>query len=202
MIPVAAVNEPPEFAEVRQRGLEWLADHPNHWGRPAPYWRPFRKLLREGFQHRCGYTAMYEPMGTVDHFTSVNSEPAGAYEWSNYRFCSAWINSAKKPAGDGKWMDPYLVPRGCFQVQLPDMQLLPGPNVPSDLVVQVDYTLRHLPIRDDERIIDLRREWYELFKGAEIEFVLLSRMAPLVADAVQRFNLNHGYPEDSRKNLP
>ncbi len=205
MIPVDMVAEPQGFADARLSGLNWLATHPNDPEkpvRPPPHWSPFLRPLREGFFRRCGYTAIYEPVGTVDHFNSVSGDRTKAYDWSNYRFCSGWINSAKKPSGDGKWVDPYRVPAGCFEVQLPDMQLRPGSNVPPDLADAVAYTLAHLPIRDDERIIELRREWYEYFKDQGLPFALLERMAPQVADAVRRFNLSRGRPEDCKLNLP
>lgn len=201
MIPVAPVPEPDEFAEAKRRGLDWLAANPQA-ERPAPYWRPFRRILREGFQRRCGYTAMYEPAGTVDHFASVKNDATKAYDWGNYRFASAWINSAKKPAGDGQWVDPYEVQAGWFEVQLPDMQLRAGPGVPPSMAAKVAHTLKHLPIRDDERVIDQRREWYDLFKNGELSLAGLGRMAPLIAEAVRRFNAQRSQPEDSRHDLP
>ena len=201
MISVTPVPEPGGFAEARRRGIAWAAANPDA-ERPAPYWRPFRRELREGFQRRCGYTAMYEPAGTVDHFASVKNDRAKAYDWANYRFASAWINSAKKPSGDGQWVDPYEVQVGWFEVQLPDMQLRPGTNVPDHMVAKVAYTLKHLPIQDDERVIDQRREWYDMFKNGELPLAGLARLAPLIADAIRRFNAQRGQPEDARHDLP
>lgn len=45
---------------------------------------------------RCGYSAMFEPVGTVDHFVSVDEDMQLAYDWGNYRYASGWINSSKQ----------------------------------------------------------------------------------------------------------
>ena len=37
----------------------------------------------------------FEPVGTVDHFMSCHEDRSKAYEWRNYRYCAAWINSSK-----------------------------------------------------------------------------------------------------------
>ena len=100
------VPEPLGFDErVRKPGNAWLAENPGA-ERPRDLWSPFRAVLAEGFANRCGYTALHEPVGTVDHFASTRERPALAYEWSNYRFASQWINSSKKAGG---MLDPHVV---------------------------------------------------------------------------------------------
>jgi hypothetical protein len=43
---------------------------------------------------------MYEPVGTVEHYLSRDNYRNLAYEWSNLRFASAWINSCKGTLDD------------------------------------------------------------------------------------------------------
>jgi hypothetical protein len=112
VIPVAPVPEPGSFDDrARRPGNAWLAKNEGA-ERPRDYWSPFRAVLADGFANRCGYTAMYEPAGTVDHFRSYKTNPALAYEWANYRYAAAWINSAKKTS---EVLDPYEVGEGWFE---------------------------------------------------------------------------------------
>jgi hypothetical protein len=193
---------PAAFAAANARGTTWLAARPGFTGRPAPYWRPFKPILRTGYGGRCGYAALYEPAGTVDHFTSIKTAMNGAYVWANYRFAAQWINSAKKPAGDGQWIDPEAIGADWFIVDLPDFQLKAGPGVPPAMLARVQYTLANLPIGSSEQIIGLRREWYAMFKARELELLGLDRVAPQVADAVRRFNRKRSKPDDCRDDLP
>jgi len=67
---------------------------------------PFKPDLSDGFERLCAYSVMFEPVGTIDHYISVSRNKMLAYEWSNYRFASAWLNSSKK-AEDDKILDPF-----------------------------------------------------------------------------------------------
>ena len=44
----------------------------------------------------CAYSAMYESVGTVDHFVSFHEDRSKAYEWGNYRYSAGWVNSSKQ----------------------------------------------------------------------------------------------------------
>lgn len=183
MIPVARPDEPDDFDEtVRQRGRAWMAK--GGQGRPPSYWRAVEPELREAFEIRCGYTAMLEPSGTVDHFVAVDRNPALLYEWSNYRYASAWINSSKKNAED--ILDPYEVGDGWFELILPSMQLRATERVPDDKRALVEHTLRRLPLVDDERVLRQRREWLHVYEEGHIDLEGLRRFAPLVAAAVEK----------------
>ncbi len=116
MIPVAPVPEPSGFdRRARRPGNAGLAENRGA-ERPRDFWSPFREVLAQGFLHRCGYTAMYLPDGSVDHHLSYKTHPDLSYEWSNYRYVAGWINSAKKKA---TVLDPYTVGEGWFEVLLP-----------------------------------------------------------------------------------
>ena len=111
MIYFEKVPEPPEFDEqARQPGLRWLESHADA-KRPREYWSAFKPQLAQGFRHLCGYSAMFEPVGTIDHYVSWHNDRLLAYEWNNYRFASAWINSSKQTI-DGGILDPFDVQDG------------------------------------------------------------------------------------------
>lgn len=133
MIHFERTSEPAEFdSQVRQPGQTWLENHRE--GRPKDFWTPFKSDLADEFQNLCAYSAMYEPVGTVDHYLSC-ANPASrhlAYEWTNYRYASAWVNSSKKNVDDTV-LDPFEVADDWFRLLLPSLQLvLIEENIPAD----------------------------------------------------------------------
>lgn len=183
MIPVAPVPEPSGFDERGRRpGNAWLLENPGV-KRPRDYWSPFRAVLAEGFANRCGYTAMHDLAGTVDHLRSYKTNPELAYEWSNYRYVAAWINSAKKA---GEVLDPYEVGEGWFEVLLPSLQLVATDKVPPERREFVERTLKHLPIAHDERVLKQRRCWYKLYTERKLSLAGLREVAPLIAAAEEK----------------
>ncbi len=182
MIHVAPVPEPGDFdVRARRPGLRWLEEHPDA-KRPRDYWTPFRPALAEGFLSLCGYCAMFEPVGSVDHY---DSERSLAYEWDNYRFASAWINSSKQRA-DTQVLDPYEVEDGWFDLHLPSLQLRVTDSVPEELRAKAEHTLDRLNLRDDERVLRQRREWYRMYQDGELTLGGLREKAPLIAGAVEK----------------
>lgn len=185
MIPVKRVPEPPDFdARARKPGQEWLAKNPGT-RRPKDYWSPFKSILDDGFGHRCGYTAMYEPVGSIDHFVSCKNEPRLAYEWSNYRFAQEWINKSKQTL-DEAVLDPHEVEDGWFEILLPSLQLRVTDKVPPSHRFRAEFTLTRLRLRDDERTLRQRREWYRMYQEGEISLEGLRAKAPLIAAAVEK----------------
>ena len=184
MIHFAPLREPDDFDEkVRQPGAAWLARHPT--GRPKGIWGLCKAQLAEGFRNLCGYSAMFEPVGTVDHYQSCDADRQRAYEWSNYRFASGWINSSKQTA-DGRVLDPFQVEDGWFEILLPSLQLVVTDAVPRELKDIAEYTLTRLHLRDDERVIRQRREWYRMYQEEELTLEGLDKKAPLIAQAIRR----------------
>ncbi|HYO67942.1 MAG TPA: hypothetical protein VEU33_17880 [Archangium sp.] len=183
MIPVARVPEPPDFnARVRRPGQEWLLRNP-HAERPRDLWSPFRARLMEGFKNRCGYTAMWDLNGKVDHFRSIKRDRSLAYEWSNYRYASQWLNSSKRA---GEVLDPHEVGEGWFEILLPSLQLVMTSKVPLEARPLAEATLRALPIVHDERILRQRRAWYAEYQAGRLSLEGLRVMAPLIAAAVEK----------------
>jgi hypothetical protein len=183
VIPAAPVPEPSGFDErARRPGNAWLAENP-HAPRPRDFWSPFRAVLAEGFANRCGFTAMHDLAGTVDHLRSYRTHPALAYEWSNYRYVAAWINSAKKTA---EVLDPYVVGDGWFEVLLPSLQLAMTERVPPEHRDLAARTLSVLPIVHDERVMKQRRAWYKMYTEGKLSLEGLRVVAPLIAAAEER----------------
>ena len=179
------VPEPPQFREKAQKpGLKWLEEHPTA-DRPRDYWTPFRPALADGFRQLCGYSVMHVPDGTVDHYISCRGDKDLAYEWSNYRYASAWINSSKQNA-DEKVLDPFEVDDDWFEIHLPSLQLVTTDQIPEDQQQRATYTLERLHLRDDERVIRQRGEWYRMYCDKELNLAGLRKKAPLIARAIER----------------
>jgi hypothetical protein len=179
------VPEPPEFdAQVRQPGNAWLREHPRAT-RPRDFWSPFKAHLAAGFRQLCGYSVMFEPVGTVDHYLSWQHYPEQTYEWANFRFVSGWINSSKQ-AIDDQVLDPFLVEDGWFAILLPSLQLVITDAVPANERARAEFTLQRLHLRDDERIIRQRQVWYQSYLEGKLSFEGLTQFAPLIAQAVRQ----------------
>jgi len=147
--------------------------------------------LADGFNELCGYGAMYEPSGTVDHFISIKEARCFAYEWENYRFASQWLNSSKQTRRPNQpaVLDPYEVQDGWFEISLPDLQLMVSDQIPPEFRARAEYTLERLHLRNDERILRQRRHWMAEYERSG-DIGILDRNAPLLARAVRKRALN------------
>lgn len=185
----ARLNEPADFdVKCRQKGLQWLAAHPKATRkgnkRPKALWTAFKPKLADAFRDLCAYGAMYEPVGTVDHFVPVDANEALAYDWSNYRMASGWINSSKQKAV--AVLDPLLVQDGWFELLLPSLQLVVTDQVPMHLRALAEETLTRLHLRDDERVLRQRRRWLRLYREGKLDLEGLRENAPLIATAIDK----------------
>lgn len=187
MIRFEPVPKPAGFpAEVEQRGAIWLEANPDK--PPRDFWSPFKKALADGFRSLCAYSVMYEPVGTVDHFVSLNEDKSRAYEWENYRYCSGWINSSKQSLKAAELIDPFEVKDGWFEIILPSLQLIVSDDIPDKYRTRAEFVLKRLHLRDDERVIRQRREWYRMYQEQELNLDGLRKKAPLIARAVESEN--------------
>jgi hypothetical protein len=196
MIPVPnPIPEPAAFhLECRQAGRRWLAGQPRLPERPRDFWSPFRPDLRRGFGNRCGYYAMYLHDGQVDHSTSwktsaTRGTPELAYEWDNLRFIDGALNS-RKGTQDDQLLDPFEVQTGWFEIELPTL-FLRAVGVPPERQAAAQRTLERLELDQGPRALELRWEWYDLYRRGTASLGLLQKMAPLVADAIQRWMVSN-----------
>jgi len=123
--------------------------------------------------------------GTVDHYRSFTHHRDLAYEWSNYRFASATMNS-KKRAQDDRVLDPEEVRTGWFEILLPSLQMRMTDRVPLRLRSKAAHTLSRLGLADGEPVIRWRRAWFELYQRGDLSIEGLRAVAPLIAEAVER----------------
>ena len=180
-------SPPPSTFAARAvtRGATWLANNPGT-ARPLDYWSEFKGPLADAFRSLCAYSAMYEPVGTVDHFVSCDEDRTKAYEWSNYRYASGWINSSKQALRSDQILDPFVVESGWFEIILPSLQLVTTDFVPAEHRARAEFVLQRLHLRDDERVLRQRREWYRMYQERELELDGLAKKAPLIAAAVRK----------------
>ena len=189
MIHFDPVPEPRSFDKrARIPGNRWRAAHP-HASRPGDFWSPFKGDLATGFHFLCAYSAMYEAVGTVDHFVSWHEDRSKAYEWANYRYSAGWINSSKKRVRASDLMDPFTVKQGWFEIILPSRQLAVAASVPCKLRPLAEYTIGRLHLVHDERGMRQRREWYRRYRCGELTLCGLKKKAPLIAAAVVKAGL-------------
>ena len=189
----ARLTEPQDFAaRCRHKGRQWLVAHPKATqrinARPKDFWSPFKPLLADAFKNLCAYSAMYEPVGTVDHFIPLEVNEELAYEWDNYRFASGWINSSKQKAASV--LDPLVVRDGWFELLLPSLQLVVSDQIPTVYRDLAEKTLVRLHLVDDPRVIRQRRRWYQLFLDGKLNLEGLRDNAPLIAAAVEKSQAN------------
>jgi hypothetical protein len=128
---------------------------------------------------------MYEPVGTVDHYHSRENYRNLAYEWSNLRFASAWINSSKGTLDD-QVLDPFDLGEDWFEILLPSLQLVLTDKVPPQQRQKAEFTLERLRLRDDERVLRQRQQWYQLYLDGDLTLQGLEKKAPLIARAIKK----------------
>jgi len=187
LIRVEPPPEPSGFdADVRQPGNHWLAGYPSTTSRPPDRWTRYKGALADGFNNLCAYNAMYEPVGTVDHYVSWDEDRTLAYEWSNYRYAAGWINSSKQSLKSDQMLDPFEIGDGWFEIILPSLQLRVTSAVPECVKGRAEFVLKRLHLRDDERVIRQRRAWYGLYEEGKLNLDGLWERAPLIAAAVER----------------
>ncbi|MFM6105623.1 MAG: hypothetical protein ACKPEO_07675 [Sphaerospermopsis kisseleviana] len=182
--------EPQDFDEkVRQPGNNWLAKNTDHKKRPIDYWSKFKSDLADGFNNLCGYSVMYEPVGTVEHFLSCENYRHLAYEWSNYRFASGWINSSKGTL-DHQVLDPFELEDEWFEILLPSLQLVVTDKVPPEKLEKAEFTLKRLRLQNGSQVMRQRQVWYDLYCAGSIDLEGLEKMVPLIARAVKKQQAN------------
>lgn len=187
MIRVARPEEPKDFdMKCRNPGQAWLAENPTADPHNHPLWTSCLADLRVAFETRCGFLSMRIPRGTVDHWVSLKTDRNKAYEWGNYRFVDGVVNSAKKPAWEGKLLDPYEIGEDWFEIQLPSLQLQIANISDPATRARAEFTIEKLHLRDGEDVVRLRREWMEMYEEGELTLDGLRRVAPLLARAVEK----------------
>lgn len=200
MIPVTAPVEPVRFdSECRQKGHQWLHNHPNS-DRFPNYWSGFRVDLAAATEGRCYWLAIrIVPPGQVDHFRPVSeikqsSDRRDIYEWSNLRYIAAVLNTRKRTR---RVLDPFEIQPGWFEVTLPDLRLRRTEKVPQHLVDLAESTICDLALNNED-VRGYREEFFLMYRRRDITLTGLRTVDPLLADAIQRDldrGVDHRHPE-------
>ncbi|HND00268.1 MAG TPA: hypothetical protein PKW90_29345, partial [Myxococcota bacterium] len=124
--------------------------------------------------------------GTVDHFVPWEAvagtpEEWRVYEWENLRYAAGWINSARKLT---PVPDPFKVQSDWFRLLLPSLQVEATDQVPVAQQDRVKNLLRW--VKNDERVMRGRRQWYALYRTGKLTLEGLDEVAPMIADALRR----------------
>ena len=81
-------------------------------------------------------------------------------------------------------LEPFEIEDGWFERLLPSLQLRVSEAVPDELRERAEHMLDRLHLRDDERVVRQRREWYRMYQSRELSLDGLAKKAPLIAAAV------------------
>jgi len=194
MIPVTnPIRKPRNFTrDCETPGKTWLAANPTSKRFP-PHWQKYQPQLADGFHDRCGWWAVRIADGAVDHYLSKKFHRGRAYDWTNYRYISASVNSSKRNKDD-KVLDPFDIQPGWFEVQLPSMLLKRTALVPPALQAKADFTIKELRLVRGLKVRRIRRKCYEDYKQGLITDAGLAAYAPLVAEAVTKWKNTKGLP--------
>ena len=178
------VPEPDGFdRRARTPGEAWLAATPEP-KRPRDLWTQFKGDLADGFRNLRAYSAMFEPVGTVDHFVSCHEDRSKAYDRTTCRDCAGWINASKSKEPAARLPDPFEIEDGWFEIHLPSLQLRVSDAIPEEFRARAEHVLTRLRLRDDERVMRQRRAWYKQYQDGKLTLAGLDGNAPLIAAAV------------------
>lgn len=183
MIHVAPADEPPDFDEkVRKPGHRALAEGADPL---PPYWREASDDLMAAYRELCAYSCfrIHPVTGarSVDHFAAKSLDRARAYEWSNYRLCSARLNSRKRDFSDV--LDPFEIGDDWFHLELVGFQVLPNFELPPERQAQVQASIQRLGLNDFRRERERNAQDYW---NKDCSLKVLRRDSPFVANELKR----------------
>jgi hypothetical protein len=135
--------------------------------------------------------------GTVDHFLSTDKQRHLAYEWTNYRYATGWLNSSKQTL-DAEILDLFLVREEWFEVDLASLHLRVTRAVPKRLAALASYTINRLGLDYGRRTILKREYYYNRYANGEFPLDYLDQIAPLIATAVRRESTDSSWGEPIR----
>ena len=200
MIPVRIAAEPPDFdANVRQRGLVFLARVPNpngnQWNSHS-YWGDALGDMHLAYDNVCAYCGSYTSRAagsvpessSVDHYIPKQIDPHLAYEWDNYRLCRARLNHRKNNHQDV--LDPFTIPQGWFQLDFRTFLIRPSPALEPGERDLVAATIGRLQLNDDSDYVDERSRVVREYCIGKASFEDLSRRYPFIASEMSRQNFD------------
>lgn len=192
MIPVKEAPEPDCFNKnVRQPGLSFLNNYPNR--EPKALWLLVRDDLQRTYRRTCAYTCRRIVGGTVDHFLPKSRYRALAYEWSNYRLCSAAANRAK--AAKVGIVDPFKVGSRWFAIAFPECDVVLGDNVPCAMRADASFTIDALNLNSEDLVEDRAKMAVE-FRDGKVKLAHVKEYHPFLAVEIERQGAAKGFAVD------
>jgi hypothetical protein len=194
MIPVRKKPEPENFDElVRTPGREFLEKVPapttKQWKRHE-YWKEVLGKMGQSYRWVCAYSALWVPpvtgARTIDHFVPKSTNPALAYEWDNFRYASATMNSRK---GTKTIIDPFTLKPGWFEMDFEQLEVKPNPTLSPENAEVVRSTIKILKLDKDEEYKNACQNWVMNYCRGDITFKFLKAAAPFIAYELERKGL-------------
>lgn len=153
------------------------------------YWTAALPDMLQRYQRLCAYLALYIEDATgnpsIDHFKPKSLAWDKAYEWSNYRLASAYINANK-----GIYpllLDPFTIAPETFALELIAFQVKPGARAVGVVEAQAWETIERLGL-NKELCCAQRETYFEAYRAGEISLAYLTRRAPFLAQEMRRQN--------------
>jgi uncharacterized protein (TIGR02646 family) len=197
MIPVALQPEPVDFdAEVRQRGMAWLALKGIAPGGAAPkgtkfstYWSYSNKQLWSAYSGVCAYLAIYFewPSGaaSTDHFVPKSLRPDLAYEWSNFRLSCLAPNRLKNKYNDV--IDPMVLAANTFELNLVTGEIRPNSSLQPTQIQAATKTIKRLKLDSPEHNHMRQRHYNQYLRHKDAQ--TLRELSPFVWHEADRQGL-------------
>lgn len=160
MIPVAPQPEPVEFAgTVRAPGIKWIRKSGLNPQEPVPsgtnlppHWTKCLPALRSAYSGICAYAGVFVPpvvgAPSVEHFLAKSERLDQAYEWVNYRFVCAKMNSRKRNFDDV--LDPFTLEPEMFVLNLVNGGIMANSSLNITKRQRVSKTIKRLNLDDAE----------------------------------------------------
>jgi len=175
MIPVEPQPEPGDFDQkIRQPGRKWLKSLEVKPGDSLPkgtsfgsrdYWRKSQIDLWEKYGGICAYLCIYFELSTgassTDHFIPKSQDAWLAYEWSNFRLSCL---SANRDKSTKSILDPFLLRKGMFLLDLLTGEIYPNPALTSSEKTQVENTIAVLKLNKSEYKSMRQRHYHDYMK--------------------------------------
>ena len=192
MIRVEPAPEPDSFAAaVRQPGARLLAQRAEEQrlGQPVtmlePYWTRCLGDLMTVYRRICAYSCFHiHPVTgarSVDHFAAKSTDPALAYEWTNYRLVCARLNSRKGVFADV--LDPFEIETGWFVLDFISFWVWPNRHLRIDHAA-VQATIDRLGLNKPP-LPSTRAEDFERYEQGG-SWAYLAEFSPFVAAEIER----------------
>ena len=165
---------------IRKSGLN--PQNPVPTGTVIPsYWTKCLPTLRRAYGGICAYAGVFVPLmvgaPSVEHFLAKSKRLDQAYEWINYRFVCAKMNSRKRDFDDV--LDPFTLEPEMFVLNLVNGGIMANSSLNITKRQRVSRTIKRLSL-DDAECREMRLSYVNDYINRDISQRQLERHAPFV----------------------